>query len=212
MTRPKHPPHRVGFSLDDHLDDGTPWTHVISQDEASLRDSARWIYLQTLARVHPRMLRMTAIAFDDPALSRWLEAWGLVSSDPHDDWCRAYASATLRAWERYPTSPRVWYDRDDVEGEKVPDDDDGPRPQAERPRIVPAHVVWLARYQTGESYSKIARTRSHRVDVIDRSLSWTWPASSDKRVETVRKACIRLAALLRLELRASRRGRPTNST
>ena len=215
MTKSKHLPHRVGFSLEGQTRiDGAkvPLTHFYSQDEGEIRAAARWIYLEALARVRPRALEELAglAPGDSEALAAWQQAYGLVSSDTRDRWCRAHAVATLRVWQEYQTDRRVWADRDDVVGELVPSHGRRRRPQAERRRIVPAHMTWLVHYQTGESYSEISRTRTKHLRALDRKRSWTWPASSANRVSTVRDACIHLASWLRLELRRSGRGRPAS--
>ena len=59
MTKPKHPPHRVGFALEGCVTfdgDPVPLTRLVAQDKEDLREAARWIYLQVVARVSPDTL------------------------------------------------------------------------------------------------------------------------------------------------------------
>lgn len=212
MTRPVHPPHRIGFAI------AGPLTRFVQQDAADLRGCARFLYLETLACVTPDVLNELAAiqTSHDPALRDWLQRWWLVSSDPADDWCMAHARGTRRAWLNDPT-PRVWHDRDDVSGEIV---SGRRRKQADRWLLSPAHLVWLARVQTGESYSNIARTPAadlcaafppRRATPSETVESWSWPPTG-ATVSTVHAAVARLATAIRLQRRPTKRGRAARTT
>ena len=215
MTRPEHPPHRLGFPIDG------PLTRLVQQKPADLRDSARRRYLETLAHIRPNVLNELAKIQTsyDPALREWLQHWWLVSSDPADDWGAAYALATW--WLiRYHPNHRVWADRYDgihgtgelVSGRR--------RTQAPRPLVKPAHLVWLARLQTGDSYSNIAKTPAKHLRAAfpprsskpsETVASWTWPPDG-ARVSTIHEAVATLAKTLRLQLRPTPRGRARTGT
>jgi hypothetical protein len=214
MTKPKHPPHRLGHDLaGKHVQfDGKPipLSHLVRQNEDDLRDYARWIYLHTLSCVSATVLEElgTISEDDESALLNWQIKHGLKSDDPRDDWCIAYARSTIRFWRRYPNEPRAWCDRDDRSGELVPANARSRRRQAKRPRVSPAHFVWLARFQLGATYSDISKARSAHVRSLDSSGSWAWPNSSRDRVSTIRQACIALGKRLRLRMRETALGRP----
>jgi hypothetical protein len=146
VTRPKLPPHRLGFS------------EQRDRTAADVQVYARWIFLRYVARLAPAVLRELANVpprdevddIDEQALSVWARPWNLT-----DSWCLAYARSTWRVWQKYPTAVHTyWCDRDDVKGKLYK-----PRPglQAPRPLKNPEHFEQLARYQVlGEPY------RQHR--------------------------------------------------
>jgi hypothetical protein len=216
VTKAKHPAHRLGWHSED----------VQDRTQEDIRDHARDVFLAVVAKIEPAVLGTLAavrpahyqnIGIDDDeinaglppedrqpkcdekGLSEWAARWNLRS-----DWCLAYAHSTWRMWRRYPEMRRsYWCPRDDEEGRLY-----RPRPgrQAKTPRITPAHFCWLARYQIGTSYSTISRSRKVGLELLAAGDSWSWPDSSASRVSTVRQGCIRLAHLIRLPLRETRRG------
>lgn len=183
LTKAKHPPHRLGFADDPY------------RTTADVVEFARWVFLQLVVRLKPDVLeQLRAIAparapgsestheEPDPAA---LKDWA-TTSHLRAPWCLAYARASWRSWRRWPTSALAWSERDDLEGEQVP----RRSRRAPRPLKNPAHFTWLVKFQVLEqSYSRIAR-------------------DAGVHVQTVREACRGLAALMKLPLRKTRRGRP----
>src|SRR5262249_51902748 len=150
---------------------------------------AQWIYLQVLAKVRPEVLGQLSELCDahvpqlltaaagpiefcdvdpfldeyDPWITGWQRQFGLRCVGA-DDWARAYARSTIAGWLSSPNSRRdKWWPRTDGTGLLLRNEN-RKLPQTRRPRISPAHFVWLVRYQTGESYSLIARTRAAHVN------------------------------------------------
>jgi hypothetical protein len=165
-----------------------------------VRDYARWIFLQTVSREVPNVLRTLADvpaeitvagwALDDTpheaTLTAWADRWHLTAP-----WCLAYAGATWRFWQRHPAAQHTyWVDRDDLTGVWL-ESEQGP--SARRPLKDPQHVTWCAWYQCCEhqhSYASIAQ------------------ASGVPDVQTVHAAIQGVARLIDLQLRSTRRGRP----
>lgn len=199
MTKPKHAPHRLGF-------EDQPYRTAHDN-----REFARWVFLQHVQQdaayvlralraippAHPVRPETFDIEFKRAAVGIGLSVrvadlhhelapdpaelrdWA-VTSGLRAPWCLAYARATWRFWQRHPDSVLTWHERDDLEGEQVPH---RRRARAPRPLKDPFHFSWLVLYQVrGYSYARIAR--------------------ADRReAQTVREACVSLAAYLRLPLR-----------
>jgi hypothetical protein len=113
---------------------------------ADVRAFARWVFLHVVADINPEVLAsLEDVTADDAvSLSAWAQRWHLS-----DDWCLAYARATVRAWRTWPTLPRCWMDRDD-DGELYQ-----PRPgrHTPRPKKKAEHFRWLVAYQVlGQPY------------------------------------------------------------
>ncbi len=175
---------RVGFTLDGF---GCPISDA--RDGVWTDDSrafARWVFLHELARRKLAVLG-THGGIDEDEIGTWARECHLVSTDPADDWPRAYAIATLRAWARYPAMRgRCWFDRDDTTGVLVPDN---PATYS-RPLKNAEHFAWLAAWQTGATWQEI----------LDGAPAVT-------AIKTIRDAAEDLAARLALELRRGRRVR-----
>jgi hypothetical protein len=197
MTRPKHPPHRLGFIGPGH-----------DRSQKDIQASARGIWFHTVAHLEPAVLAtlgtvpadtVCGLELDDPneqALAAWAAGWHLSA-----DWCVAAARATWRLWRRYPGAQRgYWAPRDDLKGKRY-----RPRPgrQALRPLKKSEHFAWLAAFQvlgldldqiTGDC--GVARLKA-------RPTSLQIPPSRDAAADAIRT----LATLLDLPLRPTRRGR-----
>jgi hypothetical protein len=193
VTKPRHPAHLVGFS---GIQDRTADT---------VREHGRYLYLTALAKVCGDVLvtleavpaeRLRTIDRElenpDPTkLREWAGRWGLNA-----EWCLAPARSTWAMWRLRPNMKHTyWCPRDDGRGRLYK-----PRPgrQADQVSVSPAHLVWLARFQTGEAYASISADRTRGMDIWPASGSWSWPESSRKNVSTVREACIALAKFLGL--------------
>jgi hypothetical protein len=144
-----------------------------------------------LAALHPAVLEeLRGVgASEGPAFDAWARRWRLT-----DAWCRAYAAATVVAWAAWRPRRLSWFDRDDAAAFWEP---------ATRPRVPlkePHHFDWLIAFQLGATYASLApRARVRKPDEV-----------AYERIDTVtvRQACRRLAALMGLTLRPTRRGRP----
>jgi hypothetical protein len=149
-----------------------------------IRDFARWVFLQHIASLAPAVLETLRVLTpqpsagpcldgpDETALQAWAASWHLC-----DPWVLAYATASWRAWRRWPKTPLVWHERDDLAGTLVRRSRWGQR--VPRPLKHPEHFSWLVQYQVlGAPY----------------------------RTPTIREACHRLAQILGLKLRPAERG------
>jgi len=208
--RGRHSPHRLGFHIPHHL------RRFVSQTPEDLCEHARWLYLETITSVAPAAINELrsnpALVYDAAQVQEWCERYGLVSTERFDNWPRAYARGSVRAWLVYSAASHVWSDRDDVVGEIVPPRGHR-RHHSPRRTLSPAHLVWLARYQSGETFSGIARTPTRFVPTpaqTSKYQPWTW-TQSGADVQTIRRACIAIAGLIRLKLRKCQRGRPTQT-
>lgn len=179
MTRRKHESRRLGFGED----------HYRSAND--IQEFARWIFLQTVARVEPQVLTtldaIRAGADGGPErveLDLWAERWNLTAA-----WCRAYAENTWRMWRTLKGCPRCWFDRAGLAGELVSNKNIEPPP---RPLKNPLHFEWLARLQLSDA----------SLTAIATAAGTTAPV--------VHEACKVLAKLLDIETRRNRRGRPRN--
>lgn len=182
MTKPKHPPHWLGFR--DGLDD--PELEPYRRTAEDVVEDAQWLFLLHVARDMPDVLislHSTVHAdangeIDERSLTEWAERWHLTA-----EWCLAYARATWQAWQQTPSMSRnYWCPRRDGVGALV---DDNPEESAARRLKDPAHFTWLVRYQCGrESFRKIAGS-----------------PDDDGPRGTVRDAVRRLAEFLHLTLR-----------
>jgi hypothetical protein len=176
---------RIGFSIDRYGRERTDGRSGAWTD--GIRREARWGYLQALSRECRDVLATlrTIPPDDEAALLEWASRWGLVSSDPADDWAIAHARATRRLCAQY--SITCWFDRDDLSGFQCPDDL-SEVPLESRPLRHADHFRWLARFQCGAGWAKVE------------------PGTP---IKTVRDAVTSLAANLLLQLRPTRRGRPS---
>ncbi len=220
MTAPKHPPRRLGFS---GYSGGARSVEELTAKERRLvysptstladpdnpRDFARSVYLQRLAELRPdvlaelRLIWMNDHQYDLPVLKAWASRWNLIATT-EDDWPLAEANGALNDWSFF-SLPNTWTSRHDVAGAIV---SEAPRVAVYRPILGPRPrrgegirdvdpFVWLARYQTGESYAQIGRT------VADGSAR-----QRDRRRDRaqVEKACRKVAGFIGLALRTARRG------
>ena len=169
-----------------------PLTSTFDADPEGSIVGARWQYLVRLAALYPAVLeelRALGVA-DGPAFEAWARRWRLT-----DDWCRAYAAATLEAWARWRPSGTYWFDRADRGAIWEPTV--RPRPRLKEPH----HFDWLIRYQRGATFSSLApRARVRKAD-----------EEPYERIDagTVRDACRTLADFMGLTLRRTSRGRPS---
>ena len=171
-----------------------PLTPAADPDPSGSVVGARWAYLVRLAELYPAVLEeLYAIgASEGAAFDVWARRWRLT-----DPWCRAYAAATVRAWAVYKPAGLCWFDRDDAIGLLVPVGAVPPRPDLKEPH----HFDWLIKFQRGATYSSLApRARVRKSDEL--------PYTRIDAV-TVQQACHRLADLMGLTLRPTRRGRPS---
>jgi hypothetical protein len=185
MSRPTRGHRRVGFPLDIY---GRPRSKARSGDwSQSVRREARWAYLQVLAHTNPNVLESLPPPGDETALTAWVHQWGLMSTDPADEWGLAHARATQRNLKQYQPRKRCWFDRDDVAGVQCY----GTHPLESRPLRDAEHFKWLARFQCGAPWGRVTSTAAD--------------------LKTVRGAVAALADRLGLQLRPTRRGRPATS-
>ena len=157
---------RIGFALDNQgrsrtLARGGGWAPAVVRE-------ARWLYLSVFARECPRaMAELSRLPYGDAsALDAWLARWGLQSTDPTDDWARAHAEATRRAWARFWSSrpqPRklYWFDRGDLSGQLC----DDTLPREARPLKHVEHFLWLVHHQVGAQIVRAADRKTVREAV-----------------------------------------------
>lgn len=164
MTAPKDRGRRLGFP-------GKP------AQQHDLVAELRFSYLTALAAAAPACL--TELLAADVDLDAWAHRWGLACA-----WGHRAATAT-RAQHRDAGIAMLSLDVEDEAGGWVAD----AIAEDARGYREPRHVAWLVAYQTGRSFSSIAR-------------------EAEVDVQTVHEACRRLATDLDVPMRPSRRGRP----
>ncbi|MGE3512696.1 MAG: hypothetical protein AB7N65_27865 [Vicinamibacterales bacterium] len=188
MTKPKDPTNQrrllVGRS-EESVSEALDWLEWATGDHARVIavDLARAHYLSALTRVTPRVLDelKRLRADDDSGLATWAQRWRL------GEWGIVWGRQTLSL-----SRGRYWVPP--VEGTAILVSERRAairRSPAEIARAAPlVHAesfAWLAQYQTGRPYLWIARREASTVG-------------------NVRRDCGRLAELLDIPLRVTRRG------
>lgn len=176
MTVRKHSPESIGFVLEHpvliQLPSGerTNLSHIVRQDHELLINSARWTFLDCVAKIAPNVLvelsKNPSLVNHVDEMARWRGRYGLTSVPQSGDWVAEFARATVRAWSSAGASVvRSWESPNDGPGQIVPWNGRRKLKNAERWSIRGEHFVWLARHQAlGHSYRHIGETAYDFVD------------------------------------------------